>query len=99
MKHLTQEKEFDQFIKDKTVLVDFFATWCGPCQLLNPVLEEVEQELKEITIVKVDIDQFKELAHRYGVMVVPTIKVFKSGKLIKSHSGYLEKEEIKNLLK
>ena len=74
-------KEFDEVIKSKkVVLVDFFATWCGPCRMLSPVLEEVLEESKgEFDIVKVDVDESYDLAKKFGVMNVPTMIIFQEG--------------------
>lgn len=97
MEHLKKEEDFEQIIKKGKVVVDFYATWCGPCQLLGPVIEEVAKEEKGIQFVKVDIDQFMNLTRKYKILSVPTIMVFEDGKLIHSHSGYLDKQELKDL--
>ena len=97
MEHLKKEEDFEQIIKKGKVVVDFYATWCGPCQLLGPVIEEVAKEEKDIQFVKVDIDQFMNLARKYKILSVPTLMVFEDGKLIRSHSGYLDKHELKDL--
>ena len=97
MEHLKKEEDFEKIIKKGKVVVDFYATWCGPCQLLGPVIEEVAKEEKDIQFVKVDIDQFMNLARKYKILSVPTIMVFEDGKLIRSHSGYLDKHELKDL--
>lgn len=75
------------------VLVDFFATWCGPCRMLTPVLEEVSEET-DANIYKVDIDESEDLARRFGIMVVPTMIIFKDGKEQEKFSGYMQKEDI-----
>ncbi len=78
---------------DKTV-VDFFATWCGPCRMLAPILEEVEGEHPEISFVKVDIDESPELAMRYGVMSVPTLMKFENGQPTGTSVGLVPKDEL-----
>ena len=75
------------------VLVDFFATWCGPCKMLAPVLEEVSQNTTA-QIYKVDIDNSQELCRKYGVMVVPTMIIFKDGKQVSKFSGFMPSEDI-----
>ncbi len=75
------------------VLVDFFATWCGPCRMLTPVLEEVSEET-DAKIYKVDIDKSEDLSREYGIMVVPTMIIFKDGKEQEKFSGYMQKEDI-----
>lgn len=75
------------------VLVDFFATWCGPCRMLTPVLEEVSEET-DAKIYKVDIDKSEDLSQKFGIMVVPTMIIFKDGKEQEKFSGYMQKEDI-----
>ena len=75
---IINENEFEATIANGVVLVDFFATWCGPCKMLTPVLEELSEELAgKIEIVKVDVDQSNNLAMRFGIMSVPTMMIFK----------------------
>ena len=71
-----------------TVLVDFFATWCGPCKMLSPVLEKVAEKHPDVKVVKVDVDQASDLASQYGVMGVPTMIVFKDGQIANKAVGY-----------
>ncbi len=89
-------KEFDEVIKSKkVVLVDFFATWCGPCRMLSPVLEEVLEESKgEFDIVKVDVDESYDLAKKFGVMSVPTMIIFQEGIETDKMIGYRQKDDI-----
>ena len=75
------------------VLVDFFAAWCGPCRMLTPVLEEVSEET-DAKIYKVDIDKSEDLSRKFGIMVVPTMIIFKDGKEQEKFSGYMQKEDI-----
>jgi thioredoxin 1 len=80
---------------EKPVLVDFFATWCGPCQMLLPVLNQVKDSLQDrITIIKIDVDKNKELAQKHQVRGVPTMMLFQDGKQLWRQSGVLNKEEI-----
>ncbi|MEK8181027.1 thioredoxin [Flavobacterium buctense] len=92
---------FDQIINsEKPVLIDFFATWCGPCQVLGPILKEVKDSLGErVSIIKVDVDKNQELAAMQQVRGVPTMILFQNGKQLWRQSGVLPKEEIiKNIL-
>lgn len=98
MIHLKEENKFDELIKEPIVLVDFYATWCGPCQLLAPILEEVEKEIPDLEIVKIDVDELPNIARRFGIMSIPTLIVFKNGKQAKTSLGYISKDEIKKLL-
>lgn len=88
----TDETNFNNVLKQNDVcLVDFFATWCGPCRMLAEELKKVENE---INIVKIDIDENPNLATEYSVDVVPTMYVFKNGKAVKKIEGYMQKNEI-----
>lgn len=80
---------------EKPVLVDFFATWCGPCQMLAPVLKQVKEHLGErITILKIDVDKNQQLASQYQVRGVPTMMLFQNGQQLWRQSGVLSKDEI-----
>lgn len=96
---IINKDEFDAVIKDGVVLVDFFATWCGPCKMLSPVLEELSAEMEgKATIVKVDVDQSQELAMKFGIMSVPTMIIFKNGEAVKQLSGFMPKPQLENAL-
>lgn len=84
---------------DKLVVVDFFATWCGPCQMLSPVLEEISHELADVTIVKVDVDEAPQLAEKYGVFSIPNVVMIKDGKEIDRFVGFSSKEVVINNIK
>lgn len=76
------------------VVVDFFATWCGPCKMLAPILEEVEGEHPEVTFVKLDVDEAPEIASDYGIMGVPTLVKFVGGQVAGTNVGLAPKEDI-----
>ena len=80
---------FEQLIAgDKPVLVDFFATWCGPCKMMHPILEELKQSIGDrATIIKIDVDEVQEFAVQYGVRAVPTLAIFKRGQLVWREAG------------
>jgi thioredoxin 1 len=85
---------------EKPVLVDFFATWCGPCKMLAPILKEVKDELGEgISIIKIDVDKNELLASQYQVRGVPTMILFRNGKNVWRQSGVLQKQEIINVIR
>lgn len=85
---------------DKPVLIDFFATWCGPCQMMGPILQAVKQELgDDVSILKVDVDQYQDLASRYQVQGVPTFALFKNGELLWKESGAKPKEVLVDIIK
>ena len=94
--HLENEKDFVELIKEDKILIDFFATWCGPCKMLSPILEKVESNLK---VVKVDVDEFEDLAREYGVMSIPTLVVLEKGKEVKRHIGFIDKSNLESFLK
>lgn len=87
---------FETIIKsEKPVLIDFFATWCGPCKVLGPILKEVKGSLGErISIIKIDVDKNQQVAAQYQVRGVPTMILFQNGKQLWRQSGVLSKDEI-----
>ena len=86
------EENFNELIKSGEVLVDFFATWCGPCRMLGPVLEELSSDRAGVKIVKIDVDECPNLARNFGVMSVPTLFLFKDGKEVSKQNGFMPKE-------
>lgn len=99
MEQINSEK-FDELLKgDKPVVCDFFATWCGPCKMLAPVMEEVSKDFSDKAVfVKVDVDENGELARRYGVMSIPLVVVFKNGEAAAKSLGYTSKSETREFL-
>lgn len=89
-------KAFNEIINnDKPVLIDFYATWCGPCQMLGPVLKQVKDNLGErVSIIKIDVDKNQEIAASYQIKGVPTMMLFQNGKQLWRQSGVLSKDEI-----
>ena len=80
------------------VLVDFWATWCGPCRMVAPILEEIAEETG-LKIAKVDVDENGDLAQQYGIMSIPTLMVFKNGQMVNKAIGAMPKDNILDLLK
>jgi len=96
---LTSEN-FEQEVlqADKTVLVDFWASWCGPCKMLSPVIEEIADERSDIKVGKVNIDEHPELAQKYGVMSIPTVLVIKDGEEVNKSVGAVPKKVLLDLI-
>lgn len=99
IKYINTEKEFDEIIKNKTVVVDFYASWCAPCRALTPILEDIDSELNDVLIIKVDIDEVSILASRYSIMSIPTLLFFKNGSLTHEQIGLLSPNQLLNLFK
>ena len=87
------ENEFDEKMKGKC-LVDFFAAWCPPCKMLSPVVDEVSEELTDVSFYKVDTDQNLGLSDKYGIMAVPTLILFEDGEVKNKQTGYIGKEQL-----
>ena len=85
--------------KEKVVLVDFYADWCGPCKMLSPIVDEVAQENEDIKVVKVNVDDSQDLAMKYQVMSIPTLVVIKEGNEINRSVGLIDKNQVVNMIK
>ena len=94
VKHLKNSQEFTEIINRQDVLIDFYADWCGPCQMLAPLLEEIDT----IDILKVNVDEFKDIAANFGIMSIPTLILFRSGEEIKREIGFKNLDEIKKMI-
>ena len=95
----SQEFKKEVLNGEGVVLVDFFATWCGPCKMLAPVLEELSGELEgKVKIYKVDVDESGDIARKYGIMSVPTMITFKDGKEVDKSVGFSSKADLKSRL-
>lgn len=88
------ESNFNELISNGKILVDFFATWCGPCKMLSPILEEISSDRSDTKIIKVDVDECQNLAKQFGVMSIPTLILMENGQIKDKKIGFQSKEEI-----
>lgn len=94
MIYLEDESKFESLVSKGDVLVDFYATWCGPCKMVGEVLEELAEHFENVKIVKIDVDEFEDIAKSHGIMSIPTLEVYRDGKLIKKEVGYRDYDTI-----
>ena len=97
---ILNEQNFKEKTAQGVVLVDFFATWCGPCKMMAPILEQAQQELGEaVKIFKVDVDESEQLAASFGIMSIPTLYLFVNGEEKEHNTGLLNKNQVVSMLK
>lgn len=97
--HVTKENFQQEVLQsEKPVLLDFWATWCGPCRMVGPILDEIAAERTDIKVCKVNVDEENELAAQYGIMSIPTLMVFKGGEKTNQALGAMPKQQILELL-
>ena len=94
LKHIKDSAKFNNETAKGKVLVDFFATWCGPCKMLAPVLEKVAREHEEINVLKIDVDEVPDVAAKYGIRSIPTLILFEDGKAVDMKLGYMPEESV-----
>ncbi|KZR57917.1 thioredoxin [Pseudobacillus badius] len=99
MLEITTVEQFNEEVLKGLVLVDFFASWCGPCKMITPSLEELSKKITEVKFVKVNVDELKEVADDNDVMSVPTLLLFKDGDVIDKRVGFLPTSVIEEFLK
>lgn len=94
------DQTFDEAIKEGLVLADFWATWCGPCKMIAPVLEELDAEMgDQVKIIKIDVDENPETTGKFGIMSIPTLIIFKDGQKVDQLVGFQPKDALVNVLK
>lgn len=99
MKVTSANFEEEVLNSDKTVLIDFYADWCGPCKMFSPIVESVAEENEDIKVVKIDVDNAQDLAIKYRVMSIPTIVVIKNGQEVNRNVGVVSKSEIVEMVR
>ena len=96
---ITKENFDSEVLKaEGTVLVDFWATWCGPCRMLSPIVDEVASARPDVKVGKINVDEQPELAQQFGIMSIPTLLVFKNGEKVQESVGLIPKEKVEALL-
>jgi thioredoxin 1 len=93
--HVKEKADFDNQIKEGKVLVDFFATWCGPCKMLSPLVESLSKEHDELKVLKVDVDEAEAIAAEYNIYSIPTLIYFENGKAARTSVGYIGADQLK----
>lgn len=94
---MIEEKDFKNEISNGITLVDFYADWCGPCKMISPIIEDFSNET-DINVVKINVDLAQEVAREYQIMSIPTISVFKDGKVAAQQVGFATKEQLHELV-
>ncbi len=89
-----KDEDLKDLVKEGNVLVEFFATWCGPCKMLSPELEKIVENEKNIKVIKVDVDEHEQLAREYGILSVPTLVYYYNGEVKKQSAGFVPKDII-----
>lgn len=97
---IVMKGKFEALIEQDTpVLVDFYADWCGPCQMMAPVLKEVAQEMGDkVKVIKIDVDKNQPIAQRFGVRSIPTLILFKNGKILENKAGVMTKRDLTQMI-
>ena len=94
--HVSASDFEEEVLKEKgVVVVDFWATWCGPCKMIAPIVEELDEEMSNVKFIKVDVDKNPQIANQYKIVSIPTLKIFKDGKLINTLIVFKTKDALK----
>lgn len=99
IKELEKEENLEEELNSDIVIIDFFATWCGPCKMLAPILEKYVEKNNNIKVIKIDVDNFQSLAKKHAIMSVPTLLFYKNKNLIRKEIGFKSINEIDDIVK
>lgn len=98
--NLNKDNFSKEVLENKGItVIDFWASWCMPCKMLSPIVDEVAEEMQDVTVGKVNIDEQQELARQFGIMSIPTLVVLQDGKEVKRSAGFITKQAMKDLLR
>lgn len=99
MINIENTQDFEKQIENGVTLVDFYATWCGPCRMLAPFIEEIDEEFSQkLKVAKLDVDECGEVASKYGINAIPALLIFKDGELMTNSVGFVAKDDIVNMI-
>ena len=96
---ITKENFNEVINSNETVLLDFWATWCGPCQMIGPVVEQIAEENPSVAVGKVNVDEERDLAVKFGITAIPTLVAFKNGKVSSKEVGFVSKQKLEAMIK
>ena len=89
-----KNENFHEEIKNGVTLVDFYATWCGPCKMMHPIIEKIEKKYPKVKVIKVDVDLHEELSREYGIMSIPTLCFTKNGEIVEKNIGFTSENQL-----
>ena len=89
---LKNEQQLKEMLNEGVVVLDFFATWCNPCKMLSPIIDTLEDEMKDVKFIKINVDDYPELAVEYGVSTIPNLKIIKRGEVVDTLGGFMPKQ-------
>lgn len=99
MIYIENTNQFEELITEGVTLVDFYASWCGPCRMLSPIIEEIDEIYAgKVKVAKLDVDECGEIASRYRISAIPALLIFKNNELVETNVGFMPKDEIQYLL-
>lgn len=94
-----ESDNFEKIVEDSVCILDFNATWCGPCRMLHPVFDKVSEEIENVKFISVDVDDNPNLSAKFGIRSIPTLIILKNGKIVNSSMGYLDEDALTNFIK